>query len=169
MDDPAFAAAQLAAQRLRERQLRLVLAESCTGGLVAATLTRIPGISEWFCGSAVVYRLDTKHEWLDVPQALFHAPGPGVVSREVAEAMAHGALRHTPEAKIAAAITGHLGPNAPDEQDGHIWMAVAMRDHAPMTAAKRLSDATSAGLTARETRQRTAAAELLTMIAEALR
>jgi nicotinamide-nucleotide amidase len=170
MDDPAFAAAQLVTQRLRERQLRLVLAESCTGGLAAATLARIPGISEWLCGSAVVYRLETKHHWLDVPPALFHASGPGVVSREVAEAMAQGALAHTPEADIAAAITGHLGPNAPDDQEGLVWMAVLMRARAPMTAVtERLSESASPGLTVRETRQQTATAMLLRVITEALR
>jgi PncC family amidohydrolase len=169
MDDPAFAAAQLVAKRLSERQLRLVLAESCTAGLVAATLARIAGISEWLCGSAVVYRLDTKHQWLDVPNALFHPPGPGVVSREVAEAMARGVLAHTPEAQIAAAITGHLGPNAPDDQDGLIGMAVARKDRASiMTASARLSDAASAGLSVRETRQRAAAVALLTLIADTL-
>lgn len=168
MDDPAFAAAQLVAQRLRERQLRLVLAESCTGGLVAATLARIPGISEWLCGSAVVYRLDTKHHWLGVPQELFHAPGPGVVSREVAEAMAQGALANTLEAHVAAAITGHLGPNAAAGQDGLIWAAVALRDHVPKTTTERLSDFASPGLTVRETRQKTATAMLLRMIAETL-
>jgi PncC family amidohydrolase len=170
MDDPAFAAAQLVADRLRERQLRLVLAESCTGGLVAATLARIPGISEWLCGSAVVYRLDTKHYWLDVPHELFDAPGPGVVSREVAEAMARGALARTPEAHVAAAITGHLGPNAPDDQDGLIWMAVALRDRAMVTTVtQRLSDVASPGLTVRESRQRSAAVSLLAMIADSLR
>ncbi|HUQ69738.1 MAG TPA: CinA family protein [Planctomycetaceae bacterium] len=171
MDDPAFAAAQLVAQQLRTRQWRLVLAESCTGGLVAATLARIPGISEWLCGSAVVYRLDTKHQWLDVPTELFQPPGPGVVSREVAEAMARGVLSHTPEAQVSAAITGHLGPNAPADQDGLIWMCVAMkRDDGPsiFAASHRLSDDREAPLSLRETRQRTAARCLLTIIAESL-
>ena len=49
---------------LKQSQLRLALAESCTGGLIAGQLAQIPGISEHFCGSAVVYRYDTKARWL---------------------------------------------------------------------------------------------------------
>ncbi|MDZ4684244.1 MAG: nicotinamide-nucleotide amidohydrolase family protein [Planctomycetaceae bacterium] len=171
MDDPAFAAAQLVAQQLGARRMRLVLAESCTGGLVAATLARIPGISGWLCGSAVVYRLDTKQQWLGVPTELFHPPGPGVVSREVAEAMARGVLSRTPEAQVAAAITGHLGPNAPADQDGLIWMCVAMqRDDGPSitTASHCLNGDLEPPLSLRETRQRTAARCLLALIDEAL-
>ena len=51
---------------LRSQPRRIVFAESCTGGLVAATLA-IPGISDSLCGSAVVYRLDTKTRWLGIP------------------------------------------------------------------------------------------------------
>jgi len=171
MVDPVSAAAQLVAERLRERQLRLVLAESCTAGLVAATLSRIPGISDWLCGSAVVYRLDTKHQWLDVPVALFHPPGPGVVSEEVALAMARGVLLHTPEAHMAAAITGHLGPNAPPDQDGLIWMAVAtpQQDRRVLSSwSRRLPARADADSTVRETRQRLAAQALLEIIGGSL-
>jgi PncC family amidohydrolase len=171
MDDPVSAAAQLVTQRLRERQLRLVLAESCTAGLVAATLARTPGISEWLCGSAVVYRPDTKHRWLDVPVELFEPPGPGVVSEAVALAMARGVLQRTPEAHLAAAITGHLGPSAPAEQDGLVWMAIeALHDGRTVawTASQDLAARTEPGLSVRETRQRLAAAALLAAIATAL-
>jgi nicotinamide-nucleotide amidase len=113
------------AEFLRLTQTRIVLAESCTGGLVAATLARVPGISEFLCGSAVVYRLDTKTSWLGVPESLLRDPGP--VSEPVARAMAIGVLQRTPEASLAAAITGHLGPQAPVDQDGLIVVAVARR------------------------------------------
>lgn len=112
-------------QLLREQHRRIVFAESCTGGLVAATLTGSAGVSEQLCGSAVVYRLDTKARWLGVERNLLENPGP--VSREVALAMAHGALDHTPEADLAASITGHLGPDAPDGEDGLVYVAVASR------------------------------------------
>lgn len=168
MDDPASAVTQLVSDRLRERRLRLVLAESCTAGLVSAKLGAIPGISEWLCGSAVVYRLETKHQWLGVPRELFHPPGPGVVSREVAVAMARGALAHTPEADLAAAITGHLGPQAPVDQDGLIWMAVAQRDLGVMTASERLSNVELKGFDLRVTRQISATLKLLELIAESL-
>lgn len=111
---------------LRSRNCRVVFAESCTGGLVSAALAQIPGISEFHCGSAVVYRLDTKTRWLDVPAAVLIDPGP--VSEIVARHMATGALAKTPEADWSVAITGHLGPNAPDGQDGLVFIGVSRRE-----------------------------------------
>jgi PncC family amidohydrolase len=170
MVDPAFAAAQSLADALRQNRRRIVFAESCTAGLISATLARVPGISDWHCGSAVVYRLDTKHRWLGVSEALLQRPGP--VSREVAEAMACGVLQRTPEADLAAAITGHLGPNAPAAQDGLIWIAVARRaSHGELQVATavshRLADLADAGLSVRETRQREAARLVLELAASA--
>tara|TARA_R110002095_G_scaffold198077_2_gene177461 strand:- start:4400 stop:4960 length:561 start_codon:yes stop_codon:yes gene_type:complete len=104
---------------------KLVITESCTGGLVATLLTSLPGISDYFCGSAVVYRWDTKMKWLGVqPETLAKYTD---VSRETAREMALGVLNQTPEASLAASITGHLGPNAPAQQDGLICIAVAQR------------------------------------------
>ena len=117
---------------LRQRDISLVLAESCTGGLIAATLATIPGISKHFAGSAVVYQIETKASWLGIPHALFENPGP--VSAEVAIEMAQGVLARTPQAQIAASVTGHLGPDAPAEQDGLMYTAVALRDGATGTA-----------------------------------
>lgn len=119
--------AQRVADELARRRLRLVLAESCTGGLVSATLARIPGISECLCGSAVVYRNATKQAWLDVPPGILEDPHVGPVSMTCAQAMARGALARTPEALIALAITGHLGPDAPAELDGVVHIAIARR------------------------------------------
>jgi len=113
------------AKALAARQLKVVFAESCTGGLMAATLARVAGISDHFCGSAVTYRNDTKHRWLGISGKLLKRPGP--VSREVAEAMAEGVLRATPEANWAASITGHLGPHAPQRFDGVIFIGIAQR------------------------------------------
>ena len=158
MHDPVFAAALNLATGLREKELKIVFAESCTAGLVSATLARIPGISDFHCGSAVVYRLDTKHQWLGISEALLQNPGP--VSSEVAEAMAHGALKKTPEADLAAAITGHLGPNAPTDQDGLIWMAISYRMGKPgLTAID--SKTCFLQTTTREARQNEAAERLL--------
>ena len=104
---------------------KLVISESCTGGLVATLLTSLPGISDFFCGSAVVYRWDTKMKWLGVqPETLEKYTD---VSRETAREMALGVLNQTPEATLAASITGHLGPNAPTHQDGLICIAMARR------------------------------------------
>ena len=118
----------LAAELQRELQRtghRIVFAESCTAGLIAATLGRIPGISEWLAGSAVVYQLTTKTAWLNIDAALLDKPGP--VSQVVSEQMAAGVLELTPHATIAASVTGHLGPDAPPELDGIAWSTVVIR------------------------------------------
>lgn len=110
---------------LRKADRKIVFAESCTGGLISAAMTAIPGISAFYCGSAVVYQVETKHHWLGVPEATLEKPGP--VSRETAVAMAEGVLRITPHADLAASVTGHLGPKAPKRQDGLFYSAVAVR------------------------------------------
>ncbi|QDU08621.1 CinA family protein [Gimesia aquarii] len=110
---------------LRTHDEKLVLAESCTGGLVATLMTSLPGISDYFCGSAIVYRWDTKMKWLGVqPETLEKYTD---VSRETARELALGVLKQTPEATWAASITGHLGPNAPSHQDGLICIGIAHR------------------------------------------
>lgn len=109
--------------RLQLQDKKLVLTESCTGGLVATLMTSLPGISSYFCGSAVVYRWDTKMKWLGVqPETLEKYTD---VSRETAGEMALGVLSETPEASLSASITGHLGPNAPEHQDGQICIGIA--------------------------------------------
>ena len=118
-------AAKRLAVLLEQHRRNIVFAESCTGGLVAATLTRVPGISARFCGSAVVYQVPTKQHWLDVRADILQRPGP--VSREVALEMACGVLRHTPQADCSASVTGHLGPQAPPRQDGLIYIGLAKR------------------------------------------
>lgn len=117
---------QRIADSLRRNCYRVVFAESCTAGLVSALLARVPGVSEFHCGSAVVYRLDTKTRWLGIPAEMLLDPGP--VSDPVARGMAEGVLERTPEADISVAITGHLGPGAPVEQDGLVYIGMAMRD-----------------------------------------
>ena len=111
---------------LEEKNLKIVFAESCTGGLVSATLTQIPGISSYHCGSAVVYQMETKAEWLGISRDLLEKPGP--VSPEVAIEMVKGVMGKTPQADVAASVTGHLGPDAPKNQDGLIYVAVAVRE-----------------------------------------
>lgn len=108
---------------------QFVLAESCTAGLISATLARVPGVSEVLCGSAVVYQVETKSKWLNVNSGILDDPGP--VSEEVAVAMATAVLDQTPQATIALSITGHLGPDAPSELDGTAWIAIAARRASP--------------------------------------
>ncbi len=111
------------ARTLNRAELRVVFAESCTAGLVAASLAKVPGISDYLCGSAVTYRNDTKHQWLDVSSANLVRPGP--VSAIVAREMAAGILAMTPEADWSASVTGHLGPNAPKRLDGLVYIGIA--------------------------------------------
>jgi len=110
---------------LQRQKATLVLAESCTCGLIAATLARIPGMSAVLAGSFVVYQIDSKAAWLNISRELIDRCD--VVSSEVAAAMAEGALVQTPHASIALSITGHLGPGAPADLDGIAWLGMSER------------------------------------------
>jgi len=114
---------------LARRDARVVLAESCTGGLVAASLAQVPGISDFLCGSAVTYRNQTKHGWLQIPAE--HLVDPGPVSELVAREMALGVLRRTPEATVGVSVTGHLGPHSPEHLDGVVYIGMARRRQPP--------------------------------------
>ncbi|MCA9024868.1 MAG: nicotinamide-nucleotide amidohydrolase family protein [Planctomycetaceae bacterium] len=132
MEDRLLSNARRLADVLQQADLRIVFAESCTAGLVAATMARVPGISSHLCGSAVVYRNETKTAWLHVSADDLANESIGPVSEEVAFAMATGVLKMTPEADIAASITGHLGPDAPADLDGLIVVSIAHRNaHTP--------------------------------------
>jgi len=155
-------------------RLKIVFAESCTAGLISATLARTPGASNFHCGSAVVYRLDTKTHWLSVPASMLI--DPGAVSEPVAASMAEGALAHTPEADLAVSITGHLGPNAPESQDGLVFVAIALRGRFCRVVEHRLRKVDVVndrlrfpGETEREQRQWAAVELVLTQIAATLR
>ena len=91
-----------------ERDLTVAVAESCTGGLIAAAITAIPGSSGYFLGGLVSYANAAKEAFLDVPTATLGAHG--AVSREVAEAMAAGA-RARFGASLAVSTTGIAGPD----------------------------------------------------------
>ena len=119
--------------QLSRRNLRIVFAESCTGGLVAATLTQIPGVSNWLCGSAVTYQDETKQAWLNVPEHDLRECT--AVSEQVTRVMAQQVLKKTPQAAISVAVTGHLGPDAPEEIDGVVFIACASRDAAESVVA----------------------------------
>ncbi len=108
----------------RERGLRLALAESCTGGLITAALTSVPGSSEVVERSFVTYSNLAKNEMLSIPVRRIEKHG--AVSEEVARAMAEGALRFS-DADIAAAVTGIAGPTGGTDEKpvGLVHMAVS--------------------------------------------
>jgi nicotinamide-nucleotide amidase len=103
---------------LRQRGLTLALAESLTGGLVAARLVSVPGASEWLRGSVVAYGTGVKQAVLGLPE------GP-VVSGEAAVAMAEGA-RRVMGAEVGLGVTGVAGPSEQEEQPpGTVWCGLA--------------------------------------------
>ena len=112
---------------LRESRKRIVLAESCTGGAVAASFTMVPGVSEVFCGSMVVYRNDSKTQWLGLDPAMLADPEIGSVSPQTSQLLAQQVLAHTPEADFALAVTGHFGPEAPAHLNRRIFVALVRR------------------------------------------
>jgi nicotinamide-nucleotide amidase len=99
--------ARLVIDDARERSLRIVTAESCTGGLVAAALCSIPGASDAFERGFVAYTNRAKQEMLGVSGDLI--ADLGAVSEPIARMMAEGALEHA-HAHVAVAITGVAGP-----------------------------------------------------------
>ena len=123
---PNIVSTQIAELVSTTPEQRIVFAESCTGGMAAALATQVPGVSKWFCGSAVTYREPTKVEWLAVTPTLIHEFT--AESLQTTEAMAGGGLTKTPEATIACAVTGHLGPSAPPEIDGQFFIVIAVRN-----------------------------------------
>lgn len=104
------------------RGWRLATAESCTGGLLASLLTDIEGASSAFERGFVVYSSEAKCELLEIaPEQIDRC---GTVSREVAIAMADGALKGS-HADLALAITGFAGPAGPDDEPGLVHFACA--------------------------------------------
>lgn len=110
-------------ERLAAAGLRVAVAESCTGGLLGATFTDLPGSSAWFNGGVIAYSNRVKHEQLGVPEDLLARHG--AVSAEVARAMAEG-VRRLLHADFGIAVTGIAGPGADgtDKPVGltHIWL-----------------------------------------------
>jgi nicotinamide-nucleotide amidase len=127
------------AARLREHGLRLVTAESCTGGMVAAACTELAGSSDWFERGFVTYSNAAKSELLDVDPALILSHG--AVSREVVVAMAQGALIRS-QAQLAVAVTGIAGPGGgcPDKPVGTVWLALAERTGTEFTQTQATHD-----------------------------
>lgn len=112
-------------ERLRARKARLVVAESCTGGLLGSRITAVPGASDVFIGGVVAYDNVVKSGMLDVPPELLERHG--AVSEEVVSAMAQGVQRQF-AVDAALAITGIAGPSGgtPEKPVGTVWMAARL-------------------------------------------
>lgn len=118
---------------------RLATAESCTGGLVAALLTEIPGSSDVVERGFVTYSNAAKAEMLGVPSGLIVSHG--AVSEEVARAMADGAIRNS-QADIAVSVTGVAGPGGGSAAKpvGLVHLAAAARGGATLHRECRFGD-----------------------------
>jgi nicotinamide-nucleotide amidase len=109
---------------LKQRRLKLAVAESCTGGLVGARITAVAGSSEYFERGAVTYSNTAKTEMLGVPRELIECHG--AVSREVAAAMARG-IKEAAKTDLGLSVTGIAGPTGGSKQKpvGLVYMTLA--------------------------------------------
>ena len=114
-------------QLLHERNLKLVLAESCTGGLVGSRITDVPGSSEYFLGGVVAYAYEAKADLLGVSWDTLNTKG--AVSRETVLEMARG-VRERMKADIAISVSGIAGPGGgtPEKPVGTTWIGLAAED-----------------------------------------
>jgi nicotinamide-nucleotide amidase len=123
----------------RRRKLHVATAESCTGGLVAATLTEIAGSSDVVDRGFVTYSNAAKQAMLGIPAATIDKFG--AVSRETAEAMAKGALAHS-LAELAVSVTGIAGPGggSAEKPVGLVHFAAASKTGRLIHREKRFGD-----------------------------
>ena len=132
IDDRMRAATAALLEAMRRQGLTLATAESCTGGMIAAALTEIPGSSDVVDRGFVTYSNTAKTEMLGVPAALIDAHG--AVSEPVARAMAEGALARS-AAAVTIAVTGVAGPGggSAEKPVGTVWLGCARRGGATVT------------------------------------
>lgn len=116
----------------RIRNIKVATAESCTGGLITAVLTSVPGSADVLERGFITYCNAAKMDMLDVPDALLKKHG--AVSAEVAEAMVKGALKNS-TVDLALSVTGIAGPGGATAEKpvGLVYIASAKRDHQPLS------------------------------------
>lgn len=112
---------------LHNKKMTLVTAESCTGGLLGATITHRPGTSSMYERGFITYSNESKIELLDVPSETIE--NHGAVSAETAQAMALGALLNS-KAQVSVSVTGIAGPDGGSEQKpvGLVYFGYAIKD-----------------------------------------
>ena len=134
LDDDIVEAGKRLLDICRRKKLTIATAESCTGGLVAGTLTEIPGVSSMLDRGFITYSNAMKQELLGVPAETLAQFG--AASKETAEAMAMGARRRT-RSTYALSITGAAGPEAGDQNVPKGTMFVGLADAAGVTSVQR--------------------------------
>jgi len=159
IDRPLVELAINALASAERNALRVVTAESCTGGLIATVLTEAPGAADYFDGAFVCYTADHKCAALGVDPKLIERDG--VVSRQVAIAMANGALAHS-DADLAVAITGVAGPERDENGNpvGLVYLACVRRSGDSVCVKQDFGDIGRSKIRYR------AASEALTLLAE---
>ena len=125
-EDDITVMAQKMGRVARRRGIMIATAESCTGGGIAAAITRVPGSAKWFDRGFVTYHNLAKHQMLGVREATLHRYG--AVSEAVARQMAAGALRRS-QADVSVSVTGIAGPGGGSKEKpvGTVWFAWAAK------------------------------------------
>jgi len=135
-EDKIIQVSRAVIDRAADLGVKLVLAESCTGGLVAAALTEISGSSRVLDRCLVTYSNEAKHQLLSV--SINSLNKYGAVSPNTAKSMAIGALKNTPSASISAAVTGIAGPDGGTDYKpvGLVYFATKKRGKKVVTKKK---------------------------------
>jgi PncC family amidohydrolase len=132
-----FAEARNLVELASKKKLTLATAESCTGGLIGAAITAIPGSSAAFKGGIIAYDNAAKNKFLKVPPGMIHKYG--AVSRHVALAMAKGAIEAL-NVDIAVSVTGIAGPGGGSKGKpvGTVWIGIAWLEEDNIEATAKL-------------------------------
>lgn len=160
MNEELKSLARKVCNELLSRELTLSTAESCTGGLVAAAITSVPGSSAVFNGGIVAYSNDVKQNVLGVPEDILSRYG--AVSEQTVRCMVEGVARLT-KSDCAVAVSGIAGPGGgtKDKPVGTVWIAVSVR-RSIVTKLLQLEDK------GREENIRLSAVEILSLLSEKL-
>jgi nicotinamide-nucleotide amidase len=139
LDDDIVQAAKDLLAICKRKNLLVATAESCTAGLVAGTLSEVPGVSSILDRGYVTYSNEAKHEMLGVSREILDTHG--AVSRETAEAMVRGVLGHA-RVHLAVSVTGIAGPDGGSEEKpvGLVHFAAGTRSGKLMHAEKRFGN-----------------------------
>ena len=139
LDDDIVEAAKRLLAICKRKNLLVATAESCTAGLVAGTLTEIPGVSSILDRGYITYSDESKHEMLGVSRDILKTHG--AVSRQTAEAMVRGVLGHS-RVHLAVSVTGIAGPDggSDDKPVGLVHFAAATRTGKLAHTEKRYGD-----------------------------
>jgi len=139
VDEDIVAAAKDLLKICKEKNLLIATAESCTAGLIAGTLTEIPGVSSILDRGYVTYSNEAKHEMLGVSRAILKEHG--AVSSQTAEAMARGVLGHS-RVHLAVSVTGIAGPDggSPEKPVGLVFFAAVSRSGKIVDVEKRYGE-----------------------------